>query len=222
MRNQKIILSLILCFFFTTCSKNSKSPPVSLLTAYLIDGPWQLMASYQINSSGSVISKTNGTASDSIIFASAPSSNLNVTLTTYMNYNLLSVKESICKDKRIASTSSLTSFSNIIFYLTYEPSIIENEINEGTIQVSYINHIDPRWIIPANPLLFNPKYYSELSKYILNNNNIYYINNSEYYNYLVRVISNNWNENVTIWNMKKMPILQKYLQKVNNIISMYK
>lgn len=148
--------------------------------------------------------------------------NLNVTLTTYMNYNLLSVKESICKDKRIESTSSLASFSNIIFYLTYEPSIVGNEINEGMIQVSYINHIDPRWIIPANPLLFNPKYYSELSKYILNNNNVYYINNSEYYNYLVRVISNNWNENVTIWNMKNMPILQKYLQKVNNIISRYK
>ena len=86
MRNQKIILSLILCFFFTTCSKNSKSPPVSLLTAYLIDGPWQLMASYQINSSGSVISKTNGTASDSIIFASAPSSNLNVTLTNLISF----------------------------------------------------------------------------------------------------------------------------------------
>jgi hypothetical protein len=86
MKNQKIILLLIACFSFGNCSKNSQSPPVSLLTAYLIDGPWQLTASYQYNSAGFVVSKTTGSAGDSIIFASAPSSNLNVSLTNLISF----------------------------------------------------------------------------------------------------------------------------------------
>jgi hypothetical protein len=148
------------------------------------------------------------------------------TLSTYMNYNMFRIKESLTKDIRLKTTSSLTPFSNIIFYLFYETSKLEeiSEVKSGkeNIQVSYINHIDPRWIIPANPFIFNPKYYSDISRYIIYNDRALYINNSDYYKYLVRIICNNWNENSTIWNVKNMPILQKYLQKVNNIISLYR
>jgi hypothetical protein len=140
---------------------------------------------------------------------------------TYYNNNIIKI---IANNKMIDSTG-------FIFFLDYAKYIDEeNEYGYGYNKIinifdgRIVSNINPKWIIPANPLFLNPKYYNENNRREINKNGII-INSykTENFSNFVRQIGNHWSDKLNIWNTKSLPLLKKYIETINkdiiNIIS---
>lgn len=137
----------------------------------------------------------------------------NTNIASYLNFKLFNVNIS----NTFNNTNTVTNLSNyLVFYLNY----IESPTETDTIMISIMSHIDPKWLIPANPLFMNPKYFS-------NNFNIYNEKKliesiqSDCIDKLKKEITNNWNQGYNIWDTNELPLLQYYSKTVTKIISMY-
>ena len=86
--------------------------------------------------------------------------------------------------------------------------------DDDTVTFNYINKINLLWIIYANCLVYNPKYFSYydliLDKTIFNK-----LRQHTNYKYLQNFISSNFNKNLILWNNDKTPLMKRYYDNIN-------
>jgi len=139
--------------------------------------------------------------------------NSNNVLQTFMNYNLLIVN--------INENETLTNITNnIMFYLNYtEDDKIKIKTGENAINISFINQIEPAWLIPTAPLFFNSTF-NDILKITDDNNNISIsFLKSISFKRIQKEIANNWNQDFNIWDSNTTPILKEFYKKTTKNIS---
>ena len=129
--------------------------------------------------------------------------NNNCDYLTIMNYNYYKIN--------ILDTTCIPS-NNIIFYLVYNK---ENEENINELDINILSYISPEWLIPACPLLINP-----LLKYnvIKDSGYIKYVN-SHILQRFNKIINDNWNSNILIWNTEETPLLSLFYKLIYKYIN---
>jgi len=134
-------------------------------------------------------------------------------LQTFMNYNLLIVQ--INENETLTNTTN-----NIMFYLNYtENDKIKMKTGENAINISFINQIEPAWLIPTAPLFFNSTF-NDILELTDNNDNISIsFLKSRSFKKIQNEIANNWNQDFNIWDSNTTPILKEFFKKTSKIIS---
>jgi hypothetical protein len=144
-------------------------------------------------------------------------------LYVYMNYNIYKLK--INNDPIVNRNLAILS-DNMYFHDYKEYADIENK---NTLEPIILNQIDPRWLIPTNPLIYSSKYMNDITiQFGLKENiNNRIIPEHEYrlirgdakisyeqacFNYELfrNTIVNNWTHNSYIWSNEIFPILKYY------------
>ncbi len=130
-----------------------------------------------------------------------------------MNYNLLIVN--INENETLTNTTN-----NIMFYLNYtENDKIKMKTGENAINISFINQIEPAWLIPTAPLFFNSTF-NDILELTDNNDNISIsFLKSRSFKKIQNEIANNWNQDFNIWDSNTTPILKEFFKKTSKIIS---
>jgi hypothetical protein len=134
-------------------------------------------------------------------------------LQTYMNYNILTVG--------IKNTKTLTNITNnIMFYLNYKETEELNLLTgENIINISFINQIEPAWLIPTAPIFFNSTFNDILKLTDKDNNDSIEFIKSRSFKRIQKEIANNWNQDFNIWDSDKTPILRDFYKKITKKIS---
>jgi hypothetical protein len=124
-------------------------------------------------------------------------------------------------------------YSSIIFYYKYKNSDLPNDTNIPIIDISFISEIKPEWLTPSSILLFNPAniFDSASMDALIKFNPVATENSSGKYKQLYAksadlsklqaVQINSWNNNYTIWDSDKAPILQKFYSGIIKTISRF-
>jgi hypothetical protein len=137
--------------------------------------------------------------------------NTNDNLGTIINFNLYKVNYLIPYNSKLKTANSIASVEDFIFYINFS----ETENIEGVIEISILNKIKPKWLIPALPFVYNLTF-NEFILYTGSQN--ISILNSYTLTKLNKEFTNNWTSNYLIWNSPDAPILQYYYKSIIKII----
>jgi len=139
-------------------------------------------------------------------------------LQTFMNYNILTVN--IKKNRFNEDETLINITNNIMFYLNYtEDDKIKIITGENAINISFINQIEPAWLIPTAPLFFNSTFNDILKLTDSNNNNSIEFLKSISFKRIQKEIANNWNQDFNIWDSNNTPILRNFYKIITKTIS---
>ena len=124
------------------------------LQSDLIDGPWQLTSSQDINSSNVPINTYNGTSADSVLFLWGFDNNYNVVLTninsfiggsnTLNGYRILSQGFYNLYDTIVCSNSWKAGYSDTLLVTSFTDQLLVfqvRNINEGGIEIDSLEKI---------------------------------------------------------------------------------
>ena len=139
-------------------------------------------------------------------------------LQTFMNNYI--IKVNIIKN-RFGDNETLTNVSSdIMFYLNYtEDDKLEILTGNNAIKISFINQIEPAWLIPTAPLFFNSTFNDVLSFVDKDNSQTIEFIKSRSFKKIRKEIANNWNQDFNIWDSDKTPILRDFYKKITKTIS---
>ena len=106
---------------------------------------------------------------------------------------------------------TLTILSNeLVFYIKYDKK-------DGVeYETSILSKVDFDWIIPANPLLINPRLVPDIIR--INNSELFYPN-SEHIERIKRMMINNWDKNKILWYSEDVPIMKHFYNNISKILS---
>ena len=144
--------------------------------------------------------------------------NSNSYLQTFMNYYILTVN---IKKDRFGDEETLTNITNnIMFYLNYtENDKIKTIKGNNEINISFVNQIEPVWLIPTAPLFFNCTFNDIIKETTENNDTLLSFIKSRSFKRIQNEIANNWNQDFNIWNSDKTPILRNFYKIITKKIS---
>jgi hypothetical protein len=138
-------------------------------------------------------------------------------LRTFMNYKLLTVN---IKENRLGEFETLTKITNnIMFYLNYtEDDKLKISSGNNAINISFINQLEPAWLIPTAPIFFNATFNDIIKITETNNNNAIQFLNSTSLKRIQKEIANSWNHDFNIWDSEKTPILRDFYKTITKTI----
>uniref|UniRef100_A0A6C0EDB6 Helicase ATP-binding domain-containing protein n=1 Tax=viral metagenome TaxID=1070528 RepID=A0A6C0EDB6_9ZZZZ len=132
------------------------------------------------------------------------SNNKNITMINNYSLCYLSFEESL-----------IDSSEDYLFYINYKENTDESndidfvekdliEFNKKKINISFLSHINIKWLFASLPLFINPS---------ININNI--LNNFSYnITNFKKDLANSWNSNYLIFNIPELPLLQYYYNNI--------
>ena len=126
-----------------------------------------------------------------------------------INKNLLGEEETLIKLPK-----------NFSFYLNYlEDEKIKILTNQSGIKITWLSQIEPVWLIPTIPLLFNSAFNDGILR--ITKDNDYFIDflKSKSFKRISKEISNSWNQDFNIWDSEQTPILRDFYKSVTKLIS---
>ena len=137
---------------------------------------------------------------------------------TIMNFSLYDVNYAIPFKSKKKMVDSVSSTSDLIFYLNFEQD--DNLKNSGgdTIKISILNKIKPVWLIPALPLVHNP-IFNDLDQDTHNDQVIIKFLDSYTINKLNKEFTNNWSNDYFIWNTNNAPIMQYFYKSIIKVLN---
>ena len=139
-------------------------------------------------------------------------------LQTFLNYNILTIN---IKKNRFGEEETLTNITNnIMFYLNYtENDKIKTITGNNEINISFVNQIEPVWLIPTAPLFFNCTFNDIIKETEKNDNTLLSFIKSRSFKRIQNEIANNWNQDFNIWDSDKTPILKNFYKMITKTIS---
>ena len=108
------------------------------------------------------------------------------------------------------------------FYLNYlEDEKIKMLSNENGIKITWLSQIEPVWLIPTIPLLFNPSFNDVSFKITKDNDFFIEFLKSKSFKRISKEITNSWNQDFNIWDSEQTPILRDFYKSVTKSISYF-
>ena len=107
-----------------------------------------------------------------------------------------------------------------MFYLNYtENDKIKTITGNNEINISFVNQIEPVWLIPTAPLFFNCTFNDIIKETEKNDNTLLSFIKSRSFKRIQNEIANNWNQDFNIWDSDKTPILKNFYKMITKTIS---
>jgi hypothetical protein len=145
------------------------------------------------------------TIEEKILFCFVLSNYQNLCI-NYENNKYIFNKQIINKN---SASKTLTNISNN-FVFVYQLNMNDDD----TVTFNFINKINLTWIIYANCLFYNPKYFSYYDL-ILDETIFNKLKHTTNYKYLQNFIASNFNKNLILWNNDKTPLMKRYYNNIN-------
>ncbi len=137
---------------------------------------------------------------------------------TIMNYDIFVVN---INRNRFSEEETLIKLpSNFYFYYIYlEDEKSKMETNQTTIKVSWLSHIEPKWLVPTFPIFFSHTFNDVIMRIQNNEEPTIEFINSQTLKKLQKQITNNWNQEYNIWDDEKTPILREFYRSITKHLS---
>ncbi len=137
---------------------------------------------------------------------------------TIMNYDIFVVN--INRNRFNEEETLIKLPSNFYFYYNYlEDEKSKMETNQSTIKVSWLSHIEPKWLVPTFPIFFSHTFNDVIMRIQNNDEPTIEFINSQTLKKLQKEITNNWNQDYNIWDDEKTPILREFYRSITKLIS---
>jgi hypothetical protein len=142
-------------------------------------------------------------------------------LRTAINFTLYDVDYVVPYESKKKSNDSIASVEDFIFYLKYDQ--VDNLDNDGldTIQISILNKIKPKWLIPALPLVHN-SLFNDISQDLKNDTIMIKFLESYTINKLNKEFTNAWTNDYFVWNLSSKtvaPIMHYFYRNIIKVIN---
>jgi HrpA-like RNA helicase len=124
----------------------------------------------------------------------------------------------------LESNETLTLLSNefthYLMFTEIENPLYKNKDSIDTLNVSILSQISPEWLIPAVPLLINPLLSLDIREVTDFYNTDTYISysNSWIIQKFKKIVINNWNSNILIWDSEQTPLLRNFYKSIYKYI----